>query len=185
MADCTCTCSIVNKQLWGKKPDVSGPNRKPFTVLIKRGELVRKIPEEERIPHDEGPPHNYTRHDDPSVTFYSDGSNLSPLGGAEQGYLEAVVDPTVRCHEYQEHDKLKWIMDLKEGDGVVFNLNNVGTVKGVVRYIGKRSAVCRGILFGIEIEVCTLYSTTCTCTLHVQFIVIMTVFVYTILVLNI
>ena len=160
---------VTANQLWGKKPDVSGPNRKPITIRIASGELVREIPEEDRIPRDEdeGPRHNYSRYDDSSVTFYSDGSSLSPLHGSEHCYLEAVVDLSLRYQEYRERDKrLNWIMELKKDDGVLFKLptatgndTNTGPViKGRIRYVGKKSAAHRGILFGIEIEVCMMYT---------------------------
>ena len=157
--------SIVTANcLWGSKPDVSGPNRKPITIRIETGELVRRIPEEEQIlrGEDEGPRHNYSRYDDPSVTFYSDGSSVSSLRGSEHYYLEAVVDLSLRCREYRERDtRLSWIMELKKDDGVLFKLPSVTgndtstrpTIKGRIRFIGKKSAAYRGILFGIEIEV--------------------------------
>ena len=157
--------SIVDaNHLWGSKPDVSGPNRRPITIRVETGELVRRVPEEEQIPRgvDEGPRHNYSRYDDPSVTFYSDGSNLSSLRGSEHCYLEAVVDLSLRCREYRERDKrLSWIMELKNDDGVLFKLPSVTgndtstrpTIKGRIRFVGKKSTAHCGILFGIEIEV--------------------------------
>ena len=156
---------VTANRLWGSKPDVSGPNRKPITMIrIETGELVRNIPEEEQIPHDEdeSPRHNYSRYDDPSVTFYGDGSSVSSLRGSEHCYLEAVVDLSLRCREYHERDKrLSWIMELKKDDGVLFKLPSVTgndtstrpTIKGRIQFVGKKSAAHRGILFGIEIEV--------------------------------
>ena len=156
---------VTANHLWGSKPNVSGPNGwlRDY-ILIETGELVRRVPEEEQIPRgeDEGPRHNYSRYDDPSVTFYSDGSNLSSLHGSEHCYLEAVVDLSLRCREYHERDKrLSWIMELKKDDGVLFKLpsvtgNDTSTrpmIKGRIQFVGKKSAAHHGILFGIEIEV--------------------------------
>lgn len=151
-------CIVVTDKVWGNQPDVSGPNKDPLTVVIAKGELVREIPEADRIARDKGSPaHNYCRYDDPSVTFFTNGSSLAQLHGSQHEYLAAIDDPLLRHEEYTEEGKLKWVMGLKKADSVLFKLSTVAapgvtTIRGTIKYIGKKPAR-PGIQFGIEIEV--------------------------------
>ena len=48
---------VATGAIAGSKPNVSGPNREPHTKIIDKGELVREIPEVERLPL-QLPPHH-------------------------------------------------------------------------------------------------------------------------------
>ena len=121
-------------------------------VEISKGELLFVIPPEDQVSSEDGTPtHNFCMYDDPAVSMYDSGINVSlPLKTKELDYLEAVENPSIRAIEYRQKKKLKLIMDLKVGDSVQFDSGE--TLQGRIRYCGPIPRY-RGVMFGIEIMV--------------------------------
>ena len=149
---------LLRRTLGDQKPDREG--EKPFPIYISKGELLVEIPPKEQIPREDGTPaHNYCKYNDPAATTYDSGTNVSPLYGAELYYLLGIYSSSVRAIEYLQVDKLAWIMGLKCGTEVFFQLNREKDVPliipGIIRYYG-RIPGHDGVMFGIEIKVITL-----------------------------
>ena len=145
--------AILLKQ---KSAEEKYDNDPPYTV-VPRGELLLEIPLEDRVTRADGSPsHNYCLYSNNDVTLYDDGTGVAPLYGAELDYLLAITDPQKRIVQYLEPGKLKWIMNLKHGDTVSFQLpqgsNAVVMRKGRVRYYGLFPGH-EGMMFGLEILV--------------------------------
>ena len=146
--------SLLLKQKSAEEKYDSDP---PLQTVVPRGELVLEIPPKDRITRTDGSPsHNYCLYSNNAVTLYDDGTGVAPLYGAELDYLLAITDPQKRIVQYLESGKLKWIMDLKHGVVVSFQLpqgsNAVLMPKGRVRYYGLIPGH-KGVMFGIEITV--------------------------------
>ena len=132
---------------------------------VERGGLVLEIPAKDRIPRKCGSPsHNYRVHEYPAITLYDDGTGACPLQGAELVYLKAIQNPNTRIVQYLDDDKMKWIVNLKNRDIVLFRLERltesvppVRTIKGKIRYYGLVPG-CVGVMFGIEILVRCSYN---------------------------
>ena len=126
-------------------------------LYISKGELLAEIPKKEQVKQEGSPPHNYCLLRDPDITLYNNGTNVSPLVGAEGDYLEGIMDPLTRLVEYQKDGRLQWIMDLQYGDEVFFKLDSDKTQaslfpRGRIRYYGKLKGE-KGVVFAIEITV--------------------------------
>ena len=148
---------LLKQQMGERKPNKE--EEKPLQMYIFGGEILLEIPEKEQIPREDGKPaHNYCRYDDLDVTTYNNGISVSPLYGAELDYLLGIDRHSVRAIEYLQVDKLAWIMDLKCGTEVFFQLNREKDVPliipGIIRYYG-RIPGHEGVMFGIEIKVIT------------------------------
>ena len=147
---------LLKQQIGERKPNKL--EEKPLQVYIYRGEILLEIPLKEQIPREDGTPaHNYCKYDDPDVTTYNNGTNVSPLYGAELDYLLGIDRPSVRAIEYLQVDKLAWIMDLRHGSNVFFQLDKEKDVPlliipGKIRYYGAIPGH-DGVWFGIEIIV--------------------------------
>ena len=146
---------LLKQQMGERKPNQEG--EKPMETYFFRGEILLEIPEKEQIPREDGTPaHNYCRYDDLDVTTYNNGTNVSPLYGAELDYLLGIDRPSVRAIEYLQVDKLAWIMDLRHGSNVFFQLDKEKDVPliipGKIRYYGPIPGY-EGVKFGIEIIV--------------------------------
>ena len=148
---------LLKQQMGERKPDQEG--EKPFQTYFFRGEILLEIPQKEQIPREDGTrAHNYCKYDDPDVTTYNNGTNVSPLYGAELDYLLGIDRPSDRAIEYVQASKLAWIMDLRSGTEVFFKLNKERDVPliipGIIRYYGCIPGH-DGVMFGIEIKVIT------------------------------
>ena len=149
---------LLKQQMGERKLDQEG--EKPFQTYLFRGEILLEIPQKEQIPREDGTPaHNYCKYDDPANTTYNNGTTVSPLYGAELYYLQGIPRSSVRAVEYLQVDKLAWIMDLRSGTEVFFQLNKERDVlliiPGIIRYYG-RIPGHEGVMFGIEIKVITM-----------------------------
>ena len=146
---------LLKQQIGERKPDQEG--EKPLLIYFFKGEILLEIPLKEQIPReDRTPAHNYCKYDDPDVTIYNNGSNVSPLYGAELDYLLGIHRPSVRAVEYLMVDKLTWIMDLRFGSNVFFQLDKEKDVplliQGKIKYYGAIQGH-QGVWFGMEIIV--------------------------------
>ena len=146
---------LLKQQIGERKPNKL--EEKPLQVYICRGEILLEIPLKEQIPREDGtPPHNYCKYDDPDVTTYNNGTNVSQLYGAEFDYLLGIDRPSDRAVQYLQPNKLAWIMGLIGGTEVFFNLDKETDVpliiQGKVRYYGAIPGL-DGVKFGIEIIV--------------------------------
>ena len=160
---------LLKQQMGERKPNQEG--EKPFETYFYRGDLLLEIPEEEQIPReDRRPPHNYCKYDDPAITTYNSGTNVSPLHGPELDYLQGIYRSGVRAIEYLQVDKLTWIMDLRLGSKVFFQLDKEKDVPliipGKIRYYGGIPGH-DGVWFGIEIIVSIIE---CVCVSLIFFI---------------
>ena len=146
---------LLKQQMGERKPNQEG--EKPFRIYFFRGEILLEIPLKKQIPREDGTPaHNYCKFDDPDVTTYNNGTNVSPLYGAELDYLLGIDRSSIRAIEYLQVDKLAWIMDLRLGSIVFFQLDKEKDVpliiQGKVGYYGAIPGL-DGVKFGIEIIV--------------------------------
>ena len=156
---------LLKQEMGERKPNQEG--EKPMGTYFFRGEILLEIPEKEQIPREDGTPaHNYCRYDDLDVTTFNNGSNVSPLWGAELDYLLGIHRPSVRAVEYLMVDKLTWIMNLKHGSNVFFQLDKEKDVPliipGKIRYYGPIQGH-QGVIFGIEIIVSIIM---CLCVIN-------------------
>ena len=156
---------ILLKQLLGeRKPNQEG--EEPLYSILSRGEILLEIPQKEQILRKDGTPaHNYCKYNNPDITLYNSGTNVSPLHVAELDYLLSIKRPSVRAVEYLQADKMAWIMDLRYGTEVFFKLNKEKSliIQGKIRYYGAipGHTYYDGVMFGIEIIVSII--TICLC----------------------
>ena len=146
---------LLKQQMGERKPNQE--EEKPMETYFFRGEILLEIPEKQQIPREDGtPPHNYCKFHDPAATTYDSGTNVSPLYGAELDYLLGIYRSSVRAVEYLQVDKMAWIMDLRLGSKVFFQLDKEKDVplliQGKIRYYGAIPGH-DGVMFGIEIIV--------------------------------
>ena len=121
-------------------------------VPVLKGELVEEL--DEVIPADRyySGPHNYRVYTDPTITFYSDATDVAPLVDPEHLYL-IPVSREQRIREFYNTDKKGYVLHgLKTGDKMLFSMSTDSeAVRGRIRYLGRVGGK-RGVYFGVEID---------------------------------
>ena len=119
-------------------------------VLVRKGELVEEL--DEVIPADQfSGAHNYRVCNEPTITFYSDATDVAPLVDPEPQYLMAVSHEQ-RIRAFFNTNKKEYVLGLKTGDKMLFSMSTDSeAVRGRIRYLGPIERK-RGMYFGVEID---------------------------------